>query len=102
MFDEWEFCASDFTSDGKYIRFKDNEVNATFSCPKCTPSSTGQFSQWFTYRKFSHKRNISEFLCVHMSLSRLELTLKTIFLQVRIQPLTRVKGEKECMLLLSY
>ncbi|EXB23435.1 hypothetical protein L484_005725 [Morus notabilis] len=44
VFDEWEFCPSDFTSDGKYIRFKDNEVNATFSCPKCTPSSTGSNS----------------------------------------------------------
>ncbi|CAI9760719.1 unnamed protein product [Fraxinus pennsylvanica] len=37
-FDEWEFCASDFTkSDGKYIHLKDTEFNATFSCPECVP-----------------------------------------------------------------
>ncbi|PON72803.1 hypothetical protein PanWU01x14_062720 [Parasponia andersonii] len=37
VFDEWEFCLSDFTSDGKYIRFKEKEVNATFFCPQCIP-----------------------------------------------------------------
>ncbi|KAI3447642.1 hypothetical protein Pfo_004307 [Paulownia fortunei] len=38
VFDEWEFCASDFTrSDGKYIHFKDKEFNATFLCPECVP-----------------------------------------------------------------
>ncbi|XP_009597346.1 uncharacterized protein LOC107816641 [Nicotiana tabacum] len=38
VFDEWEFCASDFTSpDGKYIRFKEKEFNATFLCPDCVP-----------------------------------------------------------------
>lgn len=36
--DEWEFCASDFSSvDGKYIHFKEKELNATFLCPKCVP-----------------------------------------------------------------
>lgn len=36
IFDEWEFCASDFTrSDGKYVHFKDKEFNATFLCPEC-------------------------------------------------------------------
>ncbi|EPS67074.1 hypothetical protein M569_07706, partial [Genlisea aurea] len=40
VFDEWEFCASDFvTPDGKYIHFKANEINATFLCPEC-------FSLW--------------------------------------------------------
>ncbi|KAA8516492.1 hypothetical protein F0562_017002 [Nyssa sinensis] len=34
VFDEWEFCASDFTApDGKYTRIKDKEFNATFLCP---------------------------------------------------------------------
>lgn len=54
VFDEWEFCPSDFTSDGKYIRFKDKEVNATFSCPQCIPFATGEWilfnssaSSWF-------------------------------------------------------
>ncbi|KAA8518835.1 hypothetical protein F0562_016391 [Nyssa sinensis] len=38
VFDEWEFCASDFTaSDGKYNRFEDKEFNATFLCPECMP-----------------------------------------------------------------
>ncbi|CAK9164740.1 unnamed protein product [Ilex paraguariensis] len=38
VFDEWEFCASDFTTpDGKYIHFKDKELNATFFCPECVP-----------------------------------------------------------------
>nr|GMC89082.1 uncharacterized protein LOC109153645 isoform X1 [Ipomoea batatas] len=36
--DEWEFCASDFSSvDGKYIHFKEKELNATFLCPECIP-----------------------------------------------------------------
>ncbi|KAK6126053.1 hypothetical protein DH2020_040167 [Rehmannia glutinosa] len=35
-FDEWEFCASDFTrSDGKYVHFREKEFNATFLCPDC-------------------------------------------------------------------
>ncbi|CAA2984651.1 uncharacterized protein LOC111404105 isoform X1 [Olea europaea var. sylvestris] len=38
VFDEWEFCASDFMkSDGKYIHLKDKEINATFLCPECVP-----------------------------------------------------------------
>ncbi|XP_009765004.1 uncharacterized protein LOC107817164 [Nicotiana tabacum] len=38
VFDEWEFCASDFTrTDGKYIHFKEKEFNATFLCPDCVP-----------------------------------------------------------------
>uniref|UniRef100_A0A5B6Z4L5 DUF7953 domain-containing protein n=1 Tax=Davidia involucrata TaxID=16924 RepID=A0A5B6Z4L5_DAVIN len=36
VFDEWEFCASDFTApDGIYTRIKDKEFNATFLCPEC-------------------------------------------------------------------
>ncbi|XP_019157067.1 PREDICTED: uncharacterized protein LOC109153645 isoform X2 [Ipomoea nil] len=38
IFDEWEFCASGFSSvDGKYIHFKEKEFNATFLCPECVP-----------------------------------------------------------------
>lgn len=38
VFDEWELCPSDFTEpDGKYIRVKEKEFNATFLCPKCLP-----------------------------------------------------------------
>ncbi|KAL2514425.1 hypothetical protein Fot_28396 [Forsythia ovata] len=52
VFDEWEFCASDFTKpDGNYIHLKDKELNATFLCPECVPfgnashhSSTSQNS----------------------------------------------------------
>lgn len=42
IFDEWEFCPSDFTaSDGKYLRSKEKEYNATFSCPQCLPLDSG-------------------------------------------------------------
>ncbi|KAL7133384.1 hypothetical protein ABFS83_12G136800 [Erythranthe nasuta] len=42
VFDEWEFCASDFnSSDGKYVHFKDKEFNATFLCPECVPLANG-------------------------------------------------------------
>ncbi|KAL1367933.1 hypothetical protein HN51_022042 [Arachis hypogaea] len=36
VFDEWEFCPSDFTaSNAEYIRFKEKEFNATFLCSEC-------------------------------------------------------------------
>ncbi|XP_061353937.1 uncharacterized protein LOC133298622 [Gastrolobium bilobum] len=36
VFDEWEFCPSDFTAPGgEYIQFKEKEFNATFLCPEC-------------------------------------------------------------------
>ncbi|XP_023739495.1 uncharacterized protein LOC111887552 isoform X2 [Lactuca sativa] len=36
VFDEWEFCPSDFTSpNGIYIHSKDKEFNATFLCDEC-------------------------------------------------------------------
>ncbi|KAK9169139.1 hypothetical protein Syun_001279 [Stephania yunnanensis] len=36
VFDEWEFCPSDFAApDGKYVRFKEKELNATFLCSQC-------------------------------------------------------------------
>lgn len=36
VFDEWELCPSDFTSpNGIYVRFKEEELNATFLCPEC-------------------------------------------------------------------
>ncbi|KAL3623016.1 hypothetical protein CASFOL_031832 [Castilleja foliolosa] len=41
--DEWELCPSDFTSDGKYIHFKEREFNATLQCPECV-SLGGQAS----------------------------------------------------------
>ncbi|XP_041026736.1 uncharacterized protein LOC121266940 isoform X4 [Juglans microcarpa x Juglans regia] len=45
VYEEWEFCPSDFTEpDGKYIRFKEKEFNATFLCPKCVPSANGRAS----------------------------------------------------------
>ncbi|KAH0995562.1 hypothetical protein GBA52_019426 [Prunus armeniaca] len=41
IFDEWELCPSDFnSSDGKYVRFKSKEFNATFSCPRCLPAAS--------------------------------------------------------------
>lgn len=45
VFEEWEFCASDFTvPDGEYIRTKDNEFNATFSCVECVPFANDSHS----------------------------------------------------------
>jgi hypothetical protein len=42
-FEEWEFCPSDFSiPDGKYIRIKDKEFNATFLCPECVPFANGE------------------------------------------------------------
>ncbi|XP_052881167.1 uncharacterized protein LOC108462048 isoform X2 [Gossypium arboreum] len=35
VFDEWEFCASDFKANGKYILFKEKELNVTFTCEEC-------------------------------------------------------------------
>lgn len=39
-FDEWEFCSSEF-KDGKYIRFTEDEFNATFLCPQCISLPAG-------------------------------------------------------------
>ncbi|KMZ68267.1 unknownprotein [Zostera marina] len=33
-FEEWELCPTNFV-DGDYFHFKEDEVNATFSCPEC-------------------------------------------------------------------
>ncbi|KAG7964648.1 hypothetical protein I3843_09G181500 [Carya illinoinensis] len=45
VYEEWEFCPSDFSGpDGKYIRFKDKEFNATFLCPKCVPFANASSS----------------------------------------------------------
>lgn len=38
VFDEWELCPGDFV-DGKYVRFKDREVNATLICLECSDSN---------------------------------------------------------------
>ncbi|KAL8259696.1 hypothetical protein R6Q59_027649 [Mikania micrantha] len=41
VFDEWEFCPSDFKSDnGWYIHTKDKELNATFLCQECAKKGT--------------------------------------------------------------
>ncbi|KAI4364130.1 hypothetical protein MLD38_020261 [Melastoma candidum] len=37
VFAEWEFCSSDFTSNGRYTRVEHKEFNATFLCPDCVP-----------------------------------------------------------------
>lgn len=41
VFDEWEFCPSDFPH-GLYTRIKEKEINATFSCTECIPLATGE------------------------------------------------------------
>ncbi|XP_050226725.1 uncharacterized protein LOC126676547 isoform X2 [Mercurialis annua] len=35
VFEEWEFCPSDFDTDGRYTRSKLNQFDATFLCPQC-------------------------------------------------------------------
>lgn len=50
MFDEWEFCPSDFVdSDGKYRRIKDREFDATFLCPQCVPLAAGEYFNCFSF-----------------------------------------------------
>ncbi|KAB2046589.1 hypothetical protein ES319_D01G245600v1 [Gossypium barbadense] len=44
VFDEWEFCASDFKANGKYILFKEKELNVTFDCEECTSLPAGTFN----------------------------------------------------------
>ncbi|KHG03498.1 valine--trna ligase [Gossypium arboreum] len=44
VFDEWEFCASDFKANGKYILFKEKELNVTFTCEECASLPAGTFN----------------------------------------------------------
>ncbi|KAF1898013.1 hypothetical protein Lal_00032775 [Lupinus albus] len=45
VFDEWEFCPSDFTATyGKYVRVKEKEFNATFLCSECLSLAGGSAS----------------------------------------------------------
>ncbi|CAL0310439.1 unnamed protein product [Lupinus luteus] len=45
VFDEWEFCPSDFTAtDGKYVRVKEKQFNATFMCSECLSLAGGSTS----------------------------------------------------------
>jgi len=49
VFDEWEFCPSDFTApDGEYIRFKENQFVATFLCSECLSLAAGEYLQFFS------------------------------------------------------
>lgn len=44
-FDEWELCPSDFTApDGKYVHFKEKELNASFICAECLSFSNDTIS----------------------------------------------------------
>ncbi|CAL9046277.1 uncharacterized protein LOC135674811 isoform X1 [Musa acuminata AAA Group] len=45
VFDEWELCRSNFV-DGKYVRLKHNEFNATFLCPQCTALGVAGMTSW--------------------------------------------------------
>ena len=50
VFDEWEFCPSDFTAHGgEYIRFKEKEFNATFLCPECLSIPGGEYLAAFFF-----------------------------------------------------
>ncbi|XP_047339611.1 uncharacterized protein LOC124943096 [Impatiens glandulifera] len=40
VLDEWEFCPSDFNEpNAKYVHFKEKQLNATFLCAECMPST---------------------------------------------------------------
>ncbi|GMI81016.1 hypothetical protein like AT3G53490 [Hibiscus trionum] len=41
VFNEWEFCASDFNASGKYVLFKEKELNVTFDCQDCKSLPAG-------------------------------------------------------------
>ena len=42
VFDEWELCASDFsTHDGHHTHFKEREINITFLYQECSSLTTG-------------------------------------------------------------
>lgn len=45
VFDEWELCPADFVN-GNYGHFKAKEFNATFRCPLCTASETGEWARF--------------------------------------------------------
>ncbi|KAH0470947.1 hypothetical protein IEQ34_000670 [Dendrobium chrysotoxum] len=58
VFDEWELCPADFV-EGKYIRFKENEFNATFICPQCTAVADSDNGQSQSTSTKHNKRNVA-------------------------------------------
>lgn len=66
VFDEWELCRSSFV-DGKYVRLKHNEFNATFVCPQCTAFGGECFLYVFFHSDhtsaFIHRSHTSSWLC---------------------------------------
>ncbi|XP_020583392.1 uncharacterized protein LOC110026686 [Phalaenopsis equestris] len=58
VFDEWELCAADFV-DGKYLRFKENEFNATFICPLCNAAADSEKEQGQITSTKRSKRNVA-------------------------------------------
>ncbi|KAG0487776.1 hypothetical protein HPP92_006587 [Vanilla planifolia] len=69
VFDEWELCPADFV-DGKYIRYKENEFNATFVCPDCIPSTGSEQQDHQNAGLNRNRRNVALIvvLCVLASL----------------------------------
>ncbi|THU67950.1 hypothetical protein C4D60_Mb05t30120 [Musa balbisiana] len=60
VFDEWELCRSSFV-DGKYVRLKHNEFNATFVCPQCTAFG-GVAAVYKYWRKRKREQDQARFL----------------------------------------
>ncbi|XP_078446948.1 valine-tRNA ligase [Wolffia australiana] len=77
VFDEWELCSSDFV-DGKYIHFKENEFNATFSCPECRPLKDGPPSSVSESRAAGHRTSLVFIIIISVLVSMAVVAVSVI------------------------
>lgn len=60
-FEEWELCPTNFV-DGDYFHFKEDEFNATFSCPECIfPVSKSIYDSQYIYNSHQTKLSLIDF-----------------------------------------
>ncbi|KAL6998269.1 hypothetical protein U1Q18_008395 [Sarracenia purpurea var. burkii] len=91
VFDEWEFCPSDFTNpDGRYNHFKDKELNATFLCSECVLFGTES-----NHASGSHNGAKGMHLALVITISVLILTLFIIGLVAAYKYWQRRKKQQE-------
>ncbi|KAH7677961.1 Concanavalin A-like lectin/glucanase domain-containing protein [Dioscorea alata] len=76
VFDEWELCPGDFI-DGKYVRSKDKEVNATFICLECSDSNGTQSSS-SNGASISRKSSVALVVVICLLTSILMIAVTTI------------------------
>ncbi|KAJ0979399.1 hypothetical protein J5N97_014873 [Dioscorea zingiberensis] len=74
VFDEWELCPDVFV-DGKYIHFKDKEVNATFICLQCSADDGAQSS---SSNRANRKTNVALVIVVSLLASILTIIGTTV------------------------